>query len=202
MSGFFMITRKAFEGAVRGLSGYGFKILVDLFASSPEPLRCKELPYTFKNRQFGESKLDNMVVVEYGLLLLDKLFAGLIPPRFFLFAAVGAMGVLVHLLALRASLVSFDFVSAQSFATFIAINFNYYVNNLLTYRDRRLRGPKFWIGLLTFNTVCSIGAIANVGIAASLYKQDHSWLYSGIAGTLVGLVWNYAMSATFTWGKK
>jgi dolichol-phosphate mannosyltransferase len=202
MSGFFMITRKAFEEAVRGLSGYGFKILLDLFASSPEPLRCKELPYTFKNRQFGESKLDKMVIVEYGLLLLDKMFAGLIPARFFLFGAVGAMGVIVHLVALRASLVTFDFVLAQSLATFTAINFNYYVNNQLTYRDRRLRGRKFWIGLLTFNIVCSIGAIANVGVAANLYREEHSWLYSGIAGTLVGAVWNYAMSATFTWGRK
>ena len=39
MSGFFMLRRAAFDGAVRNLSGQGFKILLDLFASSPRPPR-------------------------------------------------------------------------------------------------------------------------------------------------------------------
>ncbi len=202
MSGFFMITRPAFEGAVRSLSGYGFKIMLDLFASSPTPLRCKELPYSFRTRQFGESKLDSMVIVEYGMLLIDKMFGGYVPARFVLFAAVGGLGVFVHLGVLRAAMASLDFIAAQGLATFTAMTFNYVVNNRLTYRDRRLKGSKFWIGLLTFYAVCAIGAFANVGVAAKLFEQHYSWLASGIAGILVGVVWNYAMSATFTWGKK
>ncbi len=202
MSGFFMITRPAFEGAVRNLSGYGFKIMLDLFASSPMPLRCRELPYSFRARQFGESKLDSMVIVEYGMLLIDKMFGGYVPARFVLFAAVGGLGVFVHLGVLRAAMASLDFVTAQGLATFTAMTFNYIVNNRLTYRDRRLEGSKFWVGLLTFYAVCAIGAFANVGVAAKLFEQHYSWLASGIAGILVGVVWNYAMSATFTWGKK
>lgn len=202
MSGFFMVTRPAFEGAVRNLSGYGFKIMLDLFASSPEPLRCKEIPYSFRTRQFGESKLDSMVIVEYGMLLVDKMFGGLIPARFVLFAAVGGLGVFVHLAVLRGAMSGLDFMAAQALATFAAMTFNFILNNRLTYRDRRLQGRKFWIGLATFYAVCSIGAIANVGIAAKLFEQHYSWLASGIAGILVGVVWNYAMSATFTWGKK
>lgn len=202
MSGFFMITRPAFEGAVRRLSGSGFKIMLDIIASAPQPLRCKELPYSFRTRQFGESKLDSMVVLEYGMLLIDKMFGGYVPARFVLFAAVGGLGVFVHLAVLRAAMSGLDFMPAQSLATFTAMTFNYIVNNRLTYRDRRLHGSKFWIGLLTFYAVCAIGAVANVGIAAKLFEQHYSWLASGIAGILVGVVWNYAMSATFTWGKK
>ncbi len=93
-------------------------------------------------------------------------------------------------------------MTSQGIATIAAMTFNFILNNRLTYRDRRLRGKKFWLGLLTFYAVCSIGAIANVGIAAKLFEQHYSWLASGIAGILVGVVWNYAMSATFTWGKK
>ena len=56
MSGFFMIRHDAFLACVReGISGVGFKILLDLFATSPTPLRYKELPYEFRNRVAGES---------------------------------------------------------------------------------------------------------------------------------------------------
>jgi dolichol-phosphate mannosyltransferase len=202
MSGFFMITRGAFEKSVRKLSGYGFKIMLDLFASAPEPLRTREIAYTFRTRQFGESKLDSMVIVEYGMLLIDKMFGGYVPARFVLFAAIGGLGVFVHLAVLRGAMASLDFMTSQGIATVAAMTFNFMLNNRLTYRDRRLRGRKFWLGLLTFYAVCSIGAIANVGIAAKLFEQHYSWLASGIAGILVGVVWNYAMSSTFTWGKK
>jgi len=47
MSGYFVMTREAFMGAVRQLASLGFKILVDLFASSPRPLRFAEVGYTF-----------------------------------------------------------------------------------------------------------------------------------------------------------
>ena len=73
MSGYFMMTRTAFDGTVRRLSGQGFKILLDLFASAPTPFRFKELGFTFSPRVAGESKLDSLVVWEYILLLIDKL---------------------------------------------------------------------------------------------------------------------------------
>src|SRR5256885_2325549 len=69
MSGFFMVRRDAFDQAVRKLSGIGFKILMDLFASSPQPLRFKELAYEFRSRSYGSSKLDSLVVWEYVMLV-------------------------------------------------------------------------------------------------------------------------------------
>src|SRR5581483_10926340 len=54
MSGFFMIRREAFAATMRSLSGQGFKILLDLFASSPRPLAFAEIPYTFRQRVHGE----------------------------------------------------------------------------------------------------------------------------------------------------
>lgn len=157
------------------------------------------MPYEFRTRQFGESKLDSMVMVEYVMILIDKLSGGLVPAAFILFAAVGALGVAVHLTALRLGMSLTDFITAQAIATVIAMTFNYALNNVLTYRDRRRRGWQFFTGLLSFYAVCSLGALANVGIAATLYNDHYSWLLSGIAGILVGVVWNYAMSSTFTW---
>lgn len=61
MSGFFALRREAFEQLVRRTSGLGFKLLLDFLASSPRPLRFKELPYECRTRQAGESKIDSQV---------------------------------------------------------------------------------------------------------------------------------------------
>jgi dolichol-phosphate mannosyltransferase len=202
MSGYFIIARPAFERTVRRLSGQGFKILLDLFASTPQPFRFRELPYTFRDRQHGESKLDSFVLWEYLTLLLDKLVGWLIPVRLVMFAAVGATGVVVHLVTLRLAMSAFDFTTAQALATAIAITSNFIVNNVLTYRDRRLSGIKFLAGLLSFYVICGVGAIANVGIAAIAFQHRYSWWLSALAGIAVGLVWNFAVSSVLTWGRK
>jgi dolichol-phosphate mannosyltransferase len=199
MSGFVMLTRLAFQSAVRRLSGQGFKILLDLFASAPTPLRFKELPYIFKSRLHGESKLDSLVIWEYLMLLIDKRIGWLIPPRFFLFALVGVTGVFVHLAVLAGALNFAGFAVSQAIATLAAMTGNFLINNVLTYRDRRLRGTGLVIGLLSFYAVCAIGAAANIGIASAIFETQYTWWVSGIAGSLVGVVWNYAVSSVFTW---
>jgi dolichol-phosphate mannosyltransferase len=201
MSGFFMIRRPAFEVALRSLSGQGFKILIDLFASSPRPLAFKELPYQFRLREHGESKLDTLVAWEYLQLLLDKLVGHVVPVRFALFAMIGGLGLVVHIatLGIVLNVLGAEFTVAQSVATLVAMTSNFLLNNWFTYRDRRLRGWRLLSGLLSFYVVCSIGAIGNVGIAAYVFHADQSWWLAGIAGAVVGSVWNYATSSVFTW---
>lgn len=204
MSGFFMLTRPALMGCLRGgVSGIGYKILVDLFASAPRPLRFVELPYTFRSRQAGESKLDSKVVWDYLMLLADKLVGRYVPVRFLAFSAVGGLGVGVHLLTLALVFrgLGVDFVSAQVIATLVAMTFNYVVNNSLTYRDRRRRGWRFLTGWLSFALACSVGAFANVGIAAWLFQRQTFWVVSALSGVLVGAVWNYAVTSVYTWRK-
>ena len=204
MSGFFMVERAAFAGAMRSLSGQGFKILLDLFASSPRPLAFAEVPLTFRQRLHGESKLDAMVVWEYLMLLLEKLVGPAVPVRFLLFSLIGGLGVGTHLLTLwlgtHVLLVAFPL--AQAAATVVAMTGNFLLNNLFTYRDRRLRGRRLWQGLISFYAVCGAGAAANVGVAAHLAQGHHSWWLAGIAGAAVSVVWNYAMSSIFTWSPR
>lgn len=202
MSGYFMVRRSVFLECVRDLSAIGFKILVDLFASSGRPLRFKEVPYTFRNRVAGESKLDNQVAWDYGMLLLDKLIGHIVPVRFVSFAMIGGLGVLVHMLVL--TLVyrggHGGFVAGQSAATATAMMFNFAINNVVTYRDRRLTGWRWLTGLLSFVAVCSVGAIANVGIAHYAFERNTGWIAAALAGILVGAVWNYAVTSVYTWG--
>ena len=203
MSGFFMIRREAFHGAVRRLSAIGFKILLDLYASTPRPLRGKELPYSFRARYTGESKFDTLVAWEYLLLLLDKTIGRLIPLRFLAFAIVGGLGVLVHMAVLTLLFLIFQlsFLVGQSIATGIAMTSNFILNNIFTYRDKRLKGRYLVWGWLSFMLICSVGALANVGMAAALFNRQTGWVLSALAGILVGAVWNYAITSVYTWNE-
>lgn len=201
MSGFFVISRAAMMAAMPRLSGTGFKILLDLVTSSPRPLRILELPYRFRTREAGESKLDLMVVAEYGTLLLDKTLGRLVPVRLVLFLGVGALGLGVHLAVLGAllGLGLAAFAAAQAVAVGTAMTFNFALNNVFTYRDRRLHGWRFVRGLASFYAVCGIGATANVGVGAYLHGAHGTWWAAGIAGALIGAVWNFAASSVVTW---
>jgi len=202
MSGFFMIRREAFYGAVGRVSKRGYKVLLDLFASSPRPLTAVEIPYQFRSRIHGESKLDSLVLLEFVELLVDKTIGRYIPARFIMFAAVGSVGVAVHMASLALLLFAFreSFVAAQTVASVAAMTCNFFLNNWLTYRDMRLRG--FWNilrGLLIFYVVCAAGLISNVGIASYMFNEASTWWIAAISGILVGAVWNYAVSTIFTW---
>lgn len=202
MSGFFMVRREALHEAVRNLSAVGFKILLDLFASAPRPLRFAELPYEFRSRHAGESKLDSRAKWDYGMLLLDKLIGHLIPVRFIAFTLVGGIGVLVHLIILSLFFKGLDvaFIPSQIAATLVAMTANFTLNNLFTYRDMRLKGWGWLRGWVAFVLACTVGSVANVGVAAYLFENHSGWTFAALAGIAVGAVWNYAMATVYAWG--
>jgi len=205
LSGFFMCRREVFEAALRRMSGQGFKVLLDLLASSPEPPpRVKELPYSFRERRHGESKLDAMIAWEYGMLLADKLVGRFVPVRFALFGLIGGLGLVVHLatLWLALNLLGLKFAAAQAVATVVAMTSNFALNNQFTYRDQRLRGGALLRGLVIFYLICGVGAVANVGVASYAFTSSHTWWLAGVAGAVVGSVWNFAMSSVFTWRRR
>jgi len=205
MSGFFMLRRETFESVVRNLSATGYKILLDIFASAPRPLKLVELPFTFGSRIKGESKLDTMVAWEYLMLLLDKMLGSYVPVRFLMYLGVGTFGLAVHFIVLWFAYKSrgLPFAEAQTIATVIAMMFNYWLNNIITYRDQKLKGIRFVYGFFSFAIICSIGALSNIGVASALFMEDsQSWWLAGILGGLLGSVWNYAMTSVFTWRVK
>ena len=203
MSGMFMLPRALFERLAARLTGQGFKILLDLLLSAPGGLRVVEVPVRFFEREQGASKLDALVLLQFAALLLDKALHGLVPLRFLAFALVGLVGVGVNLLVLQLGRAAgLDFESAQLGGTLVAMAVNFEVNNVLTYRDVRLRGASLWRGLALFMLVCGAGAAANIGIAQELYRARSGWNLAGAAGAAVGVVWNYAISATLVWRRR
>ena len=202
MSGFFLVRRSFLERVVRRLYGRGFKILLDLVAAARNEVRIVELPYRMRSRQFGESKLGARVIAEFFMLIAYHLTGRLLPARFFLFGAVGITGVGVHLLVLslvfRAS--GGNFLVSQGLATWAAMTSNFFLNNMFTYGDQRLRGQRIWRGLLSFYVACGIGALINLAVAEWLYLQSFAYWAAGLTGALVAALWNFFTTASFTWG--
>lgn len=201
MSGFFLLRRSTFNNVVRDLSGLGFKILLDILASGDRRLRVAEQPYEFRQRLAGESKLDAQALWDFFLLLVDKRFGRFVPARFVSFVLIGGVGVAVHFAVLTSLFegAAASFAVSQSVATLAAMIFNYSLNNFLTYRDRRRKGWGWFVGLLTFVAICSVGAVENVGVANYLFDNRTNWALSAFAGIALGAVWNYAVSSVYTW---
>jgi dolichol-phosphate mannosyltransferase len=205
MSGFFMIRREIVEAIAPQLSPDGFKILADILLCAPKDMRIVETPYAFRRRQAGHSKLTAVVGLDFLGLVAHHASAGLLPIRFALFATVGAIGLIVHLIVLRVMVGlsgSTDFGVDQLVATLAAMTSNFLINNEVTYREYRYRGWSKIVGLLFFALVCSVGAVANIDIASWLYKSRPVWWAAGVAGALVGVVWNYAVSTAFVWRRR
>ncbi len=202
MSGFFMLSRTLLDRVIHRLSGKGFKILLDIFLSSKKPISFVELPYTFRTRQHGVSKLDLKVVYDFLFLISDKTLGKFIPIKFVVFVMMGLAGAIVHLSVLWSQMVILhkSFYYSQAIATFFAIFINYTLNNFLTHRDKQLRGAAFFRGLVSFYLICGIGAIANLQFALFLYNLHVPWWIAGLNGAIIGGVWNYAVSSSLTWG--
>ena len=203
MSGFFMLRRSFLLGVVPRLQRGGFKILVDILASSRRPVRAGEIGYTFGARCNGESKLDVFVGIEYLSLIFNKLLGGFLPTRMGLFLLVGGLGVLTHIVALVSFREIFHtrFVTAQVIATILAMIGNFYCNNIITFRDRRLRGIHVLTGLIRFVVACSFAACANVLMARWLWHSGIPWYLAGLAGIVLGSAWNLCVSTQLTWGQ-
>jgi dolichol-phosphate mannosyltransferase len=203
MSGFFVFRRSFFTEVVHRLHGGGFKILVDMLAAAERPVQLAEVGYTFRKRRYGESKLDVNTAVEFLLLIVDRLTNCLIPVRLAAFSLVGAAGVFTHMgcLALLMFGWRWQFVPAQIASTYLAMTGNFFLSNLLTSRDRSLRGMGLIGGLMTYCLACSLGAWANVVFAHALLLSGSPWYLAGIAGIILSSVWNHSMSNLFSWNK-
>jgi dolichol-phosphate mannosyltransferase len=204
MSGYFLVTRTYADQAVRSMSCKGFKVLLDLLASGPRSARVIEVPYTFRSRLSGESKLDVLVGLEYLHLLLDKTIGRYLPVTYVLFAMVGSVGVLFHLLMVAQLIrrLGLQLVTAQALSSLVVIALNFFLNNELTFRDTRLRGSELFKGWLIFSAACLVGLLANVQIAGYLRSFGVPWYAASAIGIVFGSVWNYSVSRTVVWQRR
>jgi dolichol-phosphate mannosyltransferase len=201
MSGFFMVRRQFFWRLAPQIHGRGFKILVDMLASSKGDCKFVELPYQFGRRHSGESKLSFLVGTEFVELVVDKTFGRFLPARLIRFIMVSGFGMLIHLAMLSALHLGAEvtFWKAQVVSAFFVIFARFSLSYLFTYSDHMFRWGQAVLGLLSFCVFCSGGLLINMSIALNIYDRGGSWMLAGALGGVVGAVWNYSTSTSLTW---
>lgn len=200
MSGFFMIRREAMLPLQASCQDKGFKLLLDVVASSTVPLRVVELPYRFAIRTSGQSKLGAGVAWHF-LVLLSRHLARRMPLRFLKFCMVGGSGVLVHFAVLCSAQqwLEASFPVAQTSAVLVSIASNFWLNNRLAFGDLRLRGTRVVAGMSRFAGLCAFGAVVNVILAMTLQGSGVDRTLSAAAGVLAGAVCNYLTVSRLVW---
>jgi len=197
MAGFFMIRRAAIERIAPRLSPAGFKVLFDIIATHPKPFHVAELPYAFKDRTAGESKMDARVVVEYLGLLAAKVTGEIVPPRLVFFVLIGGGGLLAQALALGAIVglaPTVPLAPAAGAAAALGAVVTFFIANALAYRARRRKGWRLASGFLRFAAAAAFGVAGDVAIALALASNGVPPLSAALAGALCGAVWNYAVA--------
>jgi len=201
MSGYFVLTREFFDEVAHSLSAIGFKVLVDILASSKRAVRVGEVGYQFRTRAHGESNLDILVELEYLELLVHNLTGGVLPPSYFLFGLVGTAGMAFNFLAAALLLRGWgvDFLRAQAIGALLTVAFNYFLNNATTFRSARMRGAQVVTGLVFFYLVCSVALLAQLAVASALQQFGVHWIPATLTGIVIGSVWNYTIAAQLVW---
>src|SRR6266851_4865715 len=196
MSGFFMARRDVFERSMRRLSGQGFKILLDLVASSPQPLRIKELPYHFRARQHGASKLDTLVAWEFVILLADKLMGSRVPVSFVMAGLISALGLVLYVGARWVGSYAYgaSFAQSQIAAILVSAAAVFFLNQLFTHRDKRLTGARLIRRMLLFFVVIAAMGFYAISMASGTFTAWTAPRPLVTAGALLSTACSYAIA--------
>jgi dolichol-phosphate mannosyltransferase len=208
LTGVFAVRRSLVVEALPALSGQGFSILLDLITALEIPPIVKEIGVRYRPGAPERTlESDSRVLYDLALFFIERKLRGRVPlpARFLSFCIVNGIGICVHLMAFAALVgLGTGFATGQLFGTFCGMAFNFTVNNALTYSERKLTGRRFYTGFLIFCMFCSVGVIANVGMASVLHEHydELPYLLPALAGAVVAVVWNYGATQAFVWGRR
>ncbi len=190
MSGFFVLRRSILNGF--SLNPKGYKILLEILVKI-RPLRFAEIPYVFKARKFGSSKLNFNEYVNF----LNHVFK-LSNYRPLKFALVGLSGILVNLGLLEMFIrFSLNIYLASACSIEISIVNNYLFNTLWTFRNRLKSG--FIKAFIRYHLTVALGAVINWAVFAILVLFNIHYAVSQLIGIFLGYLVNYALSEYYVW---
>ena len=204
LSGCFCLNREMTKHLIRRIEINGFKFLYELLSVSKGRLTVKEVPLTFKERRYGDSKLDLSIVWDFLISIFHNFTLRVIPRRAISFGLVGLTGVFVQIsiTSFLTKILSVGFYDALPFAVICAATSNFLINNQVTFRSNRLVKFALLIGFFKFLLVASLPIIANIGITTAFYKYiSADTLIAQIAGIVIVYAWNYLASSSFVWNK-
>lgn len=201
LSGFFMAKNKSLETIKDNLYKDGFKILFDILMLN-KSLKFAEVDIDFRSRMQGESKLNVSTLFNLAGQIFENLSRGLIPANFVVFAFVGTLGVVVHLITLNILLaLQIEFIIGNLISTLLAMCSNYFFNNFLTFHNVHRLFYERLKGLFKYCFANSFSILTNIGVASQFYLNEFSALSSALLGILAGLILNYFLSVNLVFKK-
>jgi dolichol-phosphate mannosyltransferase len=202
MSGFFMMHKKVFLKVVNGLSTSGYKILLDIASQfNKGELKTVDVPYTFKSRMYGDSKLTPKVAIELIDFIYLKTVGDFVPIEYVKFISVGIIGAVFHFSALYFMhiVLGKDYGLSLVVAIELSLIVNYFINNFWTFRERRHNRLEIISGLVKFNILSGIGGIMSYYISLTIFESSINWVISSLIGAIIASLWNYNLNRMLTW---
>lgn len=223
MSGYFVVSRDAYELTAPDINPRGFKILLE-FIGRNRDLRVDEVGYEFSGRVHGETKLNRSVIRSYLLGVAELRVGRQINPTFVLYTLVGIVGLFVNsVLFTFAETVGFPEITtglndsidpiATSFlfSVQVSIFVLFVLNNEFTFWEQRYRGwalaPAFGVYELMslFGTgihVAMFTTLQNVGFLLGVLGEGASRVVQNLVGAVVALIVNWFLNTTYLWRRR
>jgi dolichol-phosphate mannosyltransferase len=204
MSGYFMISRACIEG--RKLNPLGYKILIEVLGRGKVKW-ISEVPYTFRERVEGSSKVTNKIYMEYFQHLFRIRMFLLGSSSFFRFCVVGLSGVVIDMSLLYLlsdpKMLGWGLTRSKILAAEAAIVNNFVWNDLWTFAEISRRQKSFGQRVkrfLKFNAICSLGLALNVLILNVEFNKLHMDRYiANLVAIMLVTVWNYNTNWMLNW---
>lgn len=209
VSGFFAVRREVVSGAP--LAPRGYKILMEVLGKGRWD-SFVEIPFVFRDREEGESKLRADTMVEY-----LRQCAGIVRfavtrrtgpvwtewTKIFRFGLVGLSGIFVNMGLLYAltEIAGFYYLVSAVIAIELSIVNNFVWNDVWTFQSARgLRFGRRIQRFLSFQAVSMGGLIINMLVLYLLADvAGVYYLIANLAGILIAFAWNYAVNRHITW---
>jgi dolichol-phosphate mannosyltransferase len=222
MSGFFALKRHIIENIT--IDSAGYKILLEILVKASEA-RVKEVPYTFKDRKAGQSKLDKHVIFEYIKAVYNLYRYGQKSPRretkqkgierrrsvLFLskagrFYTVGASGLLlnyiVSVLLANNPTISSGYLQSTIVGIIVSNISNFLLNKFWTFEDRDFSLRRTLRQYALFAGISSGGAAIQLGSLYLFMGSELSYEVSLITAVALASVSNFLLNKKWTFGEK
>lgn len=199
-SGYRAIKAEVFKQTNSGIekfSGYTFQV-VFLHRTQKAGFRIEEVPIQFTDRLFGHSKIAPFDYIKNLILYV------LTNSTFIKYVIVGTASFFLNALALEIFYqMGFNAGVAASIGAEVAIIWNYNLNNLWTFKEKRIKlSSRYFLKFLQFNFT-SLGAILIQGVAVGLgtYFFGNQYRLFIFAITVIFLIipYNYFIYNRFIW---
>lgn len=201
-------------------SGYTFQIGF-LHKTLRKGFKIAEVPFEFKDRVIGNSKIGPEYIKNTLLYLMKVRIKELLENRIVKFALVGFFGAAIQITTLQLWRLIFSSEKSFVFANFLSIETaivsNFIWSNLWTFKDRKLEAKQIPLSFLTFNLSSGGSILIQTAIAAFTsnvigllpiftvpfinFIVDTGTI-SAIIGIFIGMFWNFFAYNTFIWKKK